>query len=367
MRATQKLADDIRSLMASSDPLTEDDFENAATPRSATTFQRIVSAPRQHRTPRRHRSVVIVGGVIAAAAAIAASAVAFSVMPPAAQSTEATPTMLKYTLAGYSHPVSQKRLPSAHPELLALAKLAARQTEPKIAANSVGYVVTREWYMSTAVGGGTSVSVLTPEDDQTWTSPQGQMTQIRRQGKPQDLSPVGSPSDLLRAAESGAVEYKFSARTATTYGPLVQHLSTTPSVLRSQLTDAADPGAFKNWSMQYYLLNTIASLQHQVVSPDLEAALWRVLAAQSGIEYLGRVRDRAGREGEAICIDSSGAGQERLVLIISPKTGMLLGEEDLFTSNPGGFTIKSYPAVKGYITYLGASWVGKMGSTNPEH
>jgi hypothetical protein len=235
---------------------------------------------------------------------------------------------------------------------------ALRRTDRATAEDVVSETLT---VASVAVSGGTSVAVLAPQLDQTWTSPAGEATQTQSYGSPQDLSRPGEPLPLVRAAESGLSGSSTQTYPTTQlFGPLVSGLSVQPDQLKTQLIDAAPPYTFPE-SVSFYLINEITALQHQVVSPQLESALWQVLATRSDIRYMGLVTDRAGRQGEAFCQDSPGLGGERMVLIISPRTGLLLGEEELFRSNPGGLTIKTYPAVIGYVTYLSQSYSGKVG------
>src|SRR5260370_34464961 len=65
----------------------------------------------------------------------------------------------------------------------------------------VSLVVTSEWYMSTAVGGGTSTTVVIPEVDKTWYTPDGAWRQLEHRGHP-IVGAVGN-EQTLRAAESG--------------------------------------------------------------------------------------------------------------------------------------------------------------------
>jgi hypothetical protein len=44
------------------------------------------------------------------------------------------------------------------------------------------------------------------------------------------------------------------------------------------------------------------------------------------------------------------------VLIISPSTGRLLGEEDIDLTNPGALNIRKFPIVTSYVAYLLQGW-----------
>jgi hypothetical protein len=149
------------------------------------------------------------------------------------------------------------------------------------------------------------------------------------------------------------------------FGPLAQQLPTDPATLRAALIGAAAAHTFPSTPAPFYLLGAVAGVGHEMVSPRLMGAFWRVLAAEPDIYYLGTVRDRAGRLGDAVAADFGGRGDERLVLIISPSTGALLGEEDVFVTNPGKLAITRFPAVIGYITYLREGWTRNMTTPAP--
>jgi hypothetical protein len=356
-----KLAEDIRFLVAPADPLRAARPSKTADAERTRACQAIIALPRTPSARRRYVTPLRAAGVLGAVCAVVVSViVAVQLRTPAPASGAATPAMLQYVLAGYDHPASSSALPPARTQLLHLARLAAGQpAQAHAPAASIGYVVTREWNMTTAVAGGTSASVLTPQGDQTWTTSGGLTTQVQRQGQPLLLSGAQSPSELVRAAESGPVQGRQTFPTSSVFGPPVQDLPTDPTHLQADLASGF-PYYFSGPISSYGLIKAISALQHQVVLPRLESALWQVLASRSDIRYMGLVRDRAGRLGQAVCVTATGAGRERLVLIISARTGMLLGEEDLMLANPGGLTIKSYPAVIGYITYLTNEWVGAI-------
>lgn len=368
MREDLKLAADIRTLIGSADPARANRNAGApsvirvAEPALIMTGPRI---PEQQRRRQLRRLRLAVAAAAAFAVAVAAGAVAVGhIRDAAVRPAQATPQMLRYVLAGYKDPIASSTLPPANPELEQLAAIAARQPQPQGRTGAqIGYVETEEWNLSVAVAGGTSVAVVAPQLDQTWTSPAGEATQKQTYGKAQDLSRASEPSQLVQAAEyepSGTSTQSFP--TNQMFGPLVSGLSAQPDQLQAQLVEATSPyGPYRSsdWPLSYYLINEITAVQHQIVSPQLESAFWQVLATRSDIRYMGLVTDRAGRPGEAFGLDAFGV--ERLVLIISPTTGLLLGEEDLDLSNPGALTIKTYPAVIGAVTYLSQGYVANVG------
>src|SRR5262249_20064249 len=110
--------------------------------------------------------------------------------------------------------------------------------------------------------------------------------------------------------------------------------------------------------ISYRLIDTIRVLHEQIVSPRLDAAMWRVLAARPDVRYLGKVFDRAGRAGVAVTFSNHSG--ERLVLIISPSTGQLLGAEDLLLYGASALHLTAYPAVEGYTIFLTEHWTKTM-------
>jgi hypothetical protein len=77
-----------------------------------------------------------------------------------------------------------------------------------------------------------------------------------------------------------------------------------------------------------FVWTTAQDLLAGPITPGTKAALYRVLAKQPGIEYVGSVRDRLGRPGVALAMPvsaSNGGGQSRQ--IIDTRTGRLLAYE----------------------------------------
>jgi hypothetical protein len=264
-----------------------------------------------------------------------------------------TAPMLHYVLTGFRQPVAVRQLPPARSVLLKLARAAAHRAPiPQPAGARITNVVTNEWYMGTAVAGGTSSSVITPEVDQTWTGPHGSWRDLTHYGRPLVLG-VGSKETLQALEGRQPVSDDHGGPNDSNTGPLPETFSLNPTVLARQLLNAPpDTGEGNN---AYHIFDIITDLHHQIVPPQLDAAMWRMLAARSDVRYLGRVMDRAGRIGDALAYTSRD-GQERAVLIISPSTGQLLGWEDIFLRNPGALNLASYPAVAGYVSFLTEHW-----------
>jgi hypothetical protein len=364
------IVEDIRTLMAPCDPV-QDNAENHAEHVLVSKCNEIMASyqpyPR-HRFPWRRMAWAAVAtgfAVVVAAAFVAVQ------LRPRSDGSAATPVMLQYRLTDYSDPATSNSLPQGSSRLLEIAKVAAAQ--PPLAhpaEDQVGYVATWEWNMATAVSGGSSASALVPQIDQLWATPGGKAIEVRKDGPAINLSGAQTPRSLVQAVNSGSstMTYQYANQDTTAsawgFGTPVQTMTGSLAQVENDLIRGSEyfQGAVPAGDKTFFLMKSIADLNHQVVSASLESQLWTMLAGRGNVDYMGRVRDRAGREGEAFCT-TTGVGEpgaERMILIISPQTGMLLGEEDLFLSNPGGLTIKHYPAVIGYTTYLTSRWVSEL-------
>ena len=252
--------------------------------------------PRPRLWPRRPRTRLVIGTAIVAAsvaAGLVISGLPSQLLGSTGTSNQPTDTapMLHYVLTGVRQPVAVRQLPPARSVLLRLARAAEHQapiTQP--AGARISYVVTNEWYMGTAVAGGTSSSVVTPEVDHTWTGPHGSWRDLAHYGRPLVLG--GSKETLQSLEGRQPVSDDHGGPNYSNTGPLPGTFSLNPTVLERQLLNAPpEKGGANN---AYHLFEIITDLHHQIVPPRLDAAMWRVLAARSDVRYLGRVTDRAG-------------------------------------------------------------------------
>lgn len=88
------------------------------------------------------------------------------------------------------------------------------------------------------------------------------------------------------------------------------------------------------------------------ISPELRAALLRVLSRMPGVDAIGRASDRAGRRGYAFAFNDGGGGglETRTVLIIDPSSGRLLGEEEVLLEP--GKAVAAAPTTVSFTTFL---------------
>ncbi|MEV0741910.1 CU044_5270 family protein [Streptomyces sp. NPDC050549] len=79
-------------------------------------------------------------------------------------------------------------------------------------------------------------------------------------------------------------------------------------------------------------------LDHWTLGARESAALARLLAGADGLRPVGEVTDRLGRRGEAYVYRQSGS---RLMLIMDPATGAVLGMESTFTKDQPEYGVKA--------------------------
>lgn len=105
-------------------------------------------------------------------------------------------------------------------------------------------------------------------------------------------------------------------------------------------------------SFPMFLFGTAQDLLAGPVPPRAKAALYRLLAEQPGIRYLGTTTDRLGRRGEMIAMTAGGRfpSDGEIRLVIDPGTGQLLEQR----SGDG-----APPALT--MTYQTMGWVGHLG------
>jgi len=359
-----------RALMSFHDPVPGDAFASDwADDHWQAEYRRILACPAGDTGPARVRRFSRVGlpllagvtaGVVLIAAMIAGGAGGRQGrnVPAAGQpAMTGRPAMLRYTLTGVRSPVTAVDLPPARAVLLHLAQVAAAQRPvPKPAGADVSYTRAREWASTmfiTARGPVARPLIMGPV--QTWTAPDGAVMSVdcaaETACRPYDHLMIPAGQRIFMGA-----------------GPLASTLPADPVALRARLlAQAVD--RYPEAGTQKIIRTIIYGLGMQVLTPQQEASLWRALAGLSDIRYMGTVRDRDGRPGVAVeYLGSSWIRNDyRYVLIISPDTGRLLGEEEIqmpvhMVGNrgqvrPGG----SGPVVAQYLVFISQGWAARLG------
>ncbi|MER5650224.1 CU044_5270 family protein [Streptosporangium sp. NPDC002524] len=348
---------DIKRLLGALDPVSSDEFVGAAhdaAGRAAlhhilvgvsevTTPAPPVAAPRW----TRRRFVVVGAGAVTGIAALALHNVNMA-------NPRVTPPMLNYRLSGASMPATS----SARAVLIALAAVADRQpTSPRPANAAFSHITTNEWDLNVSVADGESTSAIVPKVVEQWspTTAGGSYRRLERRGDP-ELFRVGGRRSAAAVTNTAPLS-DMRMPVTSDLGPWnLQPAS--PRRLRDQLLQASDG---TTQPQTYRLIQAIRTLySHHVVPAALAAGLWRVLAEQPDLRFLGEVTDRAGRSGHAIAFDADLSLPKRWVLIISRDTGDLLTVEETLTTEAGNLNV-DVPAVIGYEMFLAQEWTPTAG------
>ena len=243
---------------------------------------------RQHRAPWLGLPVLagVTAGIVLIAAIVAGGSGGHR--DPGTQ-TAGQPAMLRYTLAGVRSPVTATDLPPARAVLLHLAQVAAAQRPvPKPPGSDIGYTRVTQWRLGdlTITPHGPVIGPMTRASVQTWTAPDGAVMSA------QCNADAGCDSSDYQSIPP-------NQRISMAAGPLASTLPTNPAALRARLLTQA-VNQFREPDSQK-LIDTIAhGLGEQVLTPQQQAGLWQVLAGQRDIRYMGTVRDRDGRLGDAV-------------------------------------------------------------------
>lgn len=300
---------------------------------------------------RRGRVAALAIGSIAAA-----SALILGVIPlwPKSTAEASTPPILTFEFAA-AKDIAYAPGKDSKPELQRLATVAAG-AKRSVARGDVQHVVTDNWFASIEAGDSKTATVLIPQINETSLRTDGSFQLVERRGTP--LSPDGRG-----LPEHGA--WDKQPKTADEMHPpgtldpvFAQNLPLQSSALRSALLEEADcsnddPGTIRS----NCLVQQIISLYSlYVIPPKLASALWKMLSEEDGLRLLGDVKDRAGRDGTGISLIPEDEFQTRFVLIISPRTGQLLGSENILIKTTPDLDVQA-PAIISFRAILDSRFV----------
>jgi hypothetical protein len=183
----------------------------------------------------------------------------------------------------------------------------------------------------------------------------------------------------LTATFPRVIDGAFSARAAQSVGFLpywqIGRLPTQPAALRRALERLllASAGAAQGSLMRQMradpagLFGPISQFLFLPTSPQLRAALFRVLAGLPGVQLLGHQRDRLGRSGIAVAVTEGGPDRVREELLFDPATSNLLQTQTVelrmsTRSASGGPSIPAMPAgtVAEYTDFLSRGVVNSI-------
>jgi hypothetical protein len=183
----------------------------------------------------------------------------------------------------------------------------------------------------------------------------------------------------LTATFPRVIDGAFSTRGAQSVGLLpywqIGRLPTQPAALQRALERLllASAGAAQGSLMRQMradpagLFAPISQFLFLPTSPQLRAALFRVLAGLPGVQLLGHQRDRLGRSGIAVAVTEGGPDLVREELLFDPVTSNLLQAETVelrmsTRSASGGPSIPATPAgtVAQYTDFLSRGVVNSI-------
>jgi hypothetical protein len=237
------------------------------------------------------------------------------------------------------------------PVLTQLASAAAAQ--PVSGAGEWYYLESASW--STFAGGSPNAQPAgMPTVVEQWIGENGLQRVVTHSDLP---APPAGLDAWLRAGlplTGGRVQTQTGDASA---GQFPADLSTDAATLEEQLLTAEvgsrTPGSSGGPPRSEELVAAVKDLRAQRhITPALQAAVLRMLAAQPSIVSLGTATDRLGRVVQAVGLDATSSGlPTRHVLLFDPTTGELLGAEDILTKSAGRLGVR-IPSVISYVIYV---------------
>jgi hypothetical protein len=243
----------------------------------------------------------------------------------------------------------------------ALASTAAKQEVNFVETpNGYRHLKSEEMNLITSVNKNNQpFSVLIPKTREVWIAKDGSGRIHETEGKPIFLGErdrnrwqaAGSPS-------LGSAMDKDFAPNGLSFTDF-SRLPTDPDALAAIILGEADnpSGPPVNVGMFVVLGDYLRQLG---ASRELRSALFKVAAKIEGVESIGKVTDRLGRQGVALAVTTDHwGGKQRLMLVFDPITSMLLEEQKILLE-PVGWLDAKPPVVIGYQTYLESTVVPKL-------
>jgi len=294
----------------------------------ASPYRDAVSAPR-FRQPRRRSHIAQNAVVLVALACVALLLIVRATGFGSGSALAATPRPLHYISPGPGAPSGQE-------VLRRLAAAAAHQpARPPSRRATYAYVKTAGWYLDLSVGSGVVKSSVFPQTTQSWLRPDGS----------------GRIVTVTGGAQANVDSFTVHR------DPRLFDLSTDPHILARQLA----VGHPLSDGPQEQLVAFTDTASQQPIRPAVEATILRLLAKIPGLINSGMVRDRAGRIGVAVSLDSA-SFRDRYTLILDPRTGRLLGFEQTLRGSPGRIPVRR-GAVLAYTTIYSSGYVTNTTNT----
>jgi hypothetical protein len=269
------------------------------------------------------------------------------------------PQVLDYELANVDNIATAPGV-DAQAVLMDLSEKAKRQPAIPV-SGPTQYVMTDSWFAEVEEN---TVMAVRPVQVESWQRDDGSFHMRERFGVP--MSPDGRRITNQGVGDVRTNEVTDDVIPAEDGDPqFVATLGTDPRDVRTALLDlvdcpSRDPGSVRT----FCLFREVEALNSSyVIPPKTAAALWRVLADESGLRSLGKVKDRAGRTGVGISFIRDDQPEFRNVLIVSSKTGKLLGSERILIKNLPDLQAEA-PMVLSFSAYLEARYTTKRGPSD---
>ena len=293
---------------------------------------------------RRLRYTSLAGSALVAAAMLVVFVVQPWQQPVAAAD---TPAVLDYEFASATS-IAYASGEDPRAELLALSSAAANQ-RPDPSDGRVQHIVTDNWFAS--FDDNLATAAVIPQINETWLSPNGSLRLVERRGTPLAADGRGLPTDGSWDNQPSATDETHPA--GSNDADLVHELPAAPDGVRDQLLNQRgcedrQRGLTRSFCLQQQIVDLH---RNYVVAPKIHSNMWRMLADEDGFRLLGKVKDRAGREGIGISLISDGEPGYRNVLIISPDTGELLGSEEILIKTFPNVDLRA-PAITSFTAFL---------------
>jgi hypothetical protein len=157
---------------------------------------------------------------------------------------------------------------------------------------------------------------------------------------------AGSAPATRNARLTAATDYRLADVAVSQIW--LDHLSTEPAVLRRQIEAklaTAHPGGLGVFG--HIVLPQLTT--DLPLRPEIRAAVLRMMADLPGVRAVGRAEDALGRTGQAVAITGLGLTTTELRWIIDPRTGGVLGIQEVVTGRARGKVVAEK-------AYLSAGW-----------
>jgi hypothetical protein len=275
----------------------------------------------------------------AGVAAAAALAITFGLPGRPAPAVAATPPVL---------PVTQTASAS-RAEAQALAQDCLERQRAERAIPRAFTVRWKEWSLTTRVQGKQVTSAVVPLEVSLTRQPDGSAELVRRTSTPQfpDRASRERWVDAGRpAAEPVTIQHQRWAPGG--FAPDAAALPADPARLLPALAVGHPIADIGDAEVLVAIGDAYRSTR---LSPAQQAALFTFAASRPGLKPLGRIKDRAGRVGYALSVESDHTGlPTRYTAIFDPVSGRLLDLEQTLTRTAGRLNVQ-VPATIAYTVF----------------